>query len=108
MSTPETAKSTPKIAMSTSRIAISTPRAAPDVCRFRQRPPYDVFFFISSGPRLSWLAIVALMPLASTLLTFRRVVSPESSNLVERQLSFSKFYRSRTGRLPSTKLLEVA
>ena len=87
---------------------IFTPKTAEDICRFRQRPPYDDFFNkersrFSYWSLLHWLAIVALRPLASTLLTFRRVVNPASSNLVERQLSFSKFYRPRTGRLSSTK-----
>ena len=98
-----------RFAMSTSEIAISTPKTAQGVFRSRQRPPYDDFLLIESGSRFSyrsllhWLAIVALRPLASSLLTFRRVVNPARSNLVERQLSFSKFYKPRTGRLPSTK-----
>ena len=122
MSTPRTVTSTPpppcssspfschlRFAVSTSGSAISTPKTAQDVFRFRQRPPYDDFLLIRSGSRFSyssllhWLAIVALRPLASTPLRFRRVVNPESSNLAGRQLSFSKFYRPRRGRPPSTK-----
>ena len=120
-----------KFAMSTSGIAISTPETAQDVFRFRQRPPYDDFLLIKSESRISywsflhWRAIVALRPLASTLLTFRRVGNPASSNLVVRDncrsVSFispvrddyrpQNNYRShkgrltfpRKGRLPFTK-----
>ena len=95
-----------RFVMSTSEIAISPPKTAQDAFRFRQRPPYDDFLLLRSGFRFSyrsllhWLAIIALRPLASTLLTLRRVVNPASSNLIQRQLSFSKFYKPRTGRLP--------
>ena len=130
MSTPRTALSTPRTATATPPplVAPSPPLATSgSLCLprgslyLRRRllktffasdndHLYNDFLLIWSGFRFScrsllhWLiAIVALRPLASTLLTFRRVVNPASSNLIERQLSFSKFYKPRTGRLPSTK-----
>ena len=79
-----------------------------------------IVFELSSGSRFSyrsllhWLATVALRPLASTVLTFRRVVSPASLiGPVRDDYSPQNYCRShkgrltssRKGRLPSTKLL---